>query len=316
MGLPCDQWIRKIGLLLSSADNVIDLSELHIKFEIVNSDAESPNNCSIRVYNLSQDTLRRIKGEFSAVTLNAGYSAGNFGVIFQGSIKQFRVGKENNVSTYLDILCADGDIGYNQGMINETLAKGHNQADILAALSKSIGSQSPNIDTLKTDKQHSPMPRGSVQFGMARTKIRNAAATLDASWSIQNGELTLIPNTGYLPGEAVAINAGTGMIGMPQQTGGGINLVCLLNSKLRIGTLVQLDNSTIAELSQRDPDSASIQFNQYAGIQPNTPLSPDGLYRLYVVEHVGDTRGGSWYSNLTCLAVDRSAAIDESVSTI
>ncbi len=309
-----DQWVRKVGLILGGTNKLLDLSQFHIKFSVQNADVESPSSASIRVYNLSDATILSIGKEFSKVTLNAGYENGNYGVIFQGDIKQFRQGRENATDTYFDILAADGDVGYNQGIVNATLAKGHSPATAI----KTAVAAMPNLDldtsSLLTDKQHVPMIRGAVLFGMSRARLRNLATSLDAGWSIQNGKVVVTDNTGYREGEAVVINVNTGLIGIPEQTDGGIRVRCLLNSRIRIGGLVKLNNKEITQLMQQNPDAAPLKFNQWAGLQYNAPLSPDGIYRAFSVEYEGDTRGQPWYSDLVCLAMNPSAPSDKSVS--
>ena len=126
-----DQWIRKIGLFVvkpgvsqSDPDVAMDLSAFRIRFNTINADVESPNSCTIRVYNLAHDTVKSIRGEFSSVVLNAGYEGGSYGTIFKGTIKQFKIGRENNIDSYLDIFASDGDIAYNQGIVNASLAAG------------------------------------------------------------------------------------------------------------------------------------------------------------------------------------------------
>lgn len=302
------QWIRKVGLILFKGEKGLDLSEFRIRFEVTAADVETPNNAAIRVYNLSQETVQKIQGEFSEVVLNAGYQNGNYGVIFKGTIKQFKIGRENAIDSYLDILAADGDIEYNQAFIELSLKSNTTPAQQIEAIGKSTGT-SVDTQSLIIDKQHVPSIRGSVLFGLARSSLRNIATSLDASWSIQNGTVVLIDNTGYRDGTAVEINVGTGLIGVPEQTGGGIRLKCLINSRIQIGCLVKLNNAEIVQLLQQNPDAAPIPYNQRTGIQPNAALSQkDSTYRVYAIDHSGDTRGQAWYSNLVCLAVDLSAS--------
>jgi len=306
-----DQWIRRLGLVVFSGEKGLDLSEFHVRFEIAAADLESPNNASIRVYNLSRETVQKIRGEFSEVVVNAGYQNGNYGVIFQGTIKQFRIGKENNTDTYLDILAADGDIGYNQGVINISLAKGTTLNDTVAELSKAM--PGVEISSLEVDPQHRPTIRGQVLFGMAREHMRNVAATTNKSWSIQNGQVVFLENNGYDVNKVVELNSGTGLIGIPEQTDNGIQLSCLLNSKIRIGTSIKLNNSIITQMVEQNPNSAPIPYNQRVGLYSLAPLSKDGVYRVFVVEHVGDTRGNSWMTNVIALAVSQSAPADQAV---
>jgi hypothetical protein len=116
----------------------------------------------------------------------------------------------------------------------------------------------------------------------------------------------MVAMSGYLPGEAVELNALSGMIGIPEQTDNGIKVRSLLNSKLRIGGSIKINNNDINQTIQQNPSAAPVPFNQWTGIQLLAKVSDDGIYKLYVIEHSGDTRGQEWYSDLICLAVDQS----------
>jgi hypothetical protein len=301
------QWIRKVGLILFKGEKGLDLSEFRIRFQVTSADVETPNNAAIRVYNLSQETIQKIQGEFSEVVLNAGYQNGNYGVIFKGTIKQFKIGRENAIDSYLDILAGDGDIEYNQAFIELSLKSNTTPKQQVEEIAKAMGTPA-DLDSLIIDKQHTPSLRGAVLFGLARSNLRNITTSLDASWSIQNGTVVLIDNTGYRDGTVVEINVSTGLIGVPEQTGGGIRLKCLINSRIQIGCLVKLNNAEIVQLLQQNPDAAPVPYNQRTGIQPNASLSlKDSTYRVYAIDHEGDSRGQAWYSTLVCLAVDLSA---------
>jgi len=302
------QWIRKVGLILFKGEKGLDLSEFRIRFQVTSADVETPNNAAIRVYNLSQETIQRIQGEFSEVVLNAGYQNGNYGVIFKGTIKQFKIGRENAIDSYLDILAGDGDIEYNQAFIELSLKSNTTPKQQVEEIAKAMGTPA-DMDSLIIDKQNIPSLRGAVMFGLARSNLRNITTSLDASWSIQNGTIVLIDNTGYRDGTAVEINVSTGLIGVPEQTGGGIRLRCLINSRIQIGCLVKLNNAEIVRLVQQNPDAAPVPYNQRTGIQPSAALSEkDSTYRVYAIDHEGDSRGQAWYSTLVCLAVDLSAS--------
>lgn len=303
-----DQWLRKCTLIVSTGTAGLDLSQMRIRFRTVQSDTETPNHAIIRVYNLSDATARSVQKEYQEVTLQAGYESGGFGIIFKGTIKQVRRGRESPTDTYLDILAADGDIGYNFGVNNTALAAGATPRQQIDASAKAMGIPVGYVPDLPT----TALSRGKVLYGNARANMRDTCNSTGTTWSIQNGQIVVLPLTGYLPGEAVVLNSNTGMIGLPEQTEGGISVKCLLNPRLKIGGLVQIDN-------------ASIQGALLGGVLLNTPgrlenlpgllpkITDDGFYRLYVVEFRGDTRGQEWYSDMTCLAVDRSTAADKSV---
>lgn len=293
-----DQFLRQASLVVLAGDKGLDLSEMRFTFNIVQSDTQTPNNATIRVYNLSPDTERSIQGEYSRVVLQAGYKQP--GVIFDGTIKQFRKGRENAIDTFFEILAADGDLFYNFSCVNDSIGSGARYSDVI----KTAAKDTP-IDSMPTLFAGKELLRGKVLFGMSRDVLRQQTAAFGSTWSIQDGKIQILELSGYLPGEAVVVNAATGMIGIPEQTEGGISVRCLLNPRLRVGGLVQLNNKDITALLAAKGNPYNIPFNQYAGINLPSKIADgaDGLYRLYVVEHTGDTRGQPWWSDLICLLV-------------
>lgn len=304
-----DQYLRKCSLTVSKNGTGIDLSSLRIAFKTVQSDVETPNHAIIRVFNASDATAEAAK-EFSAIRLQAGHETGAFGTIFDGTIKQVRRGRVDQVNTYIDFLASDGDVPYNFGVVSKSLPAGATAQDELNAICQAMGLPVGYVPNLPPGAAQ----RGQVKFGMGRSHIRDLAEKNGMTWSIQNGKLQMIPVTSYKPGEAVVLNAVTGMIGLPEQTQGGILVKCLLNPKLQIGGLLQIDNASIQKAftggSQLFQTSDQIAVTNSKTLPKTTA---DGFYRIYVCEFQGDTRGRPWYTDITCLAVDRSAPAETSV---
>lgn len=295
-----DLFNRRASLLVVAGNTALDLSEMQFSFHVQQQDVESPNNCAIRVFNLSAKTTKQIQGEFDKVILQAGYG-NQYGVIFQGNVKQFRRGRLNATDTYLDILAADGDLAYNFAVMRESLGANSTPDQRFAAITRSLapfgitaGDVMPYTGGI--------LPRGKVLFAMARAEMRRLAESQGATWSIDNGQLNVVPLSGFRAGDAVVLTASTGMIGLPEQTDNGINVRSLLNPRFVVGGRVQIDNASINQTVQQDPSKPVGPFNVRAGIpQQLATVSDDGLYRIYVAEHRGDTRGQEWYTDLTCL---------------
>lgn len=278
------QYLRKCSLIVAGMDQGLDLSGLRIRFSVKRSDAQTPNAAEIRVYNPAPNTARQIRDEFTRVILQAGYEE-NFGVIFDGDIKQVKFGREGGTDTYVDIAAGDGDAAYNFAVVNTTLAAGARQSDqIRAALAPMAerGVTAGYIDT--TDDR--ALPRGKAMFGMSRDYLRRSADTTATTWSIQDRKVQFVKRTGLLPGQAVALSSATGLVGVPEVTNEGVYIRSLLNPLLVIGGQVQVSGSTDA----------------------------DGIYRILVVEHTGDTHGNEWYSTITGLLVDPSAPKGQQVA--
>lgn len=291
-----DQYLRRCQLIVYGTDlNGLDLSQLRIKFSVKRSDTMTPNVADIRVYNLDEKTALQIKKEFTKVVLQAGYES-NYGVIFQGNIKQVIIGRESATDTFIDIVAGDGDRAYNFAIVNTTLAAGSTQLDQVKAASTSMAAKGVT-DGHIGDMPPEKLPRGKVMYGNARNYLRDVAQSTDKSWSIQDEKITFVSKKSYLPGERVVLTSKTGMVGAPQQTNEGVNVKCLLNPMIKIGGRIQIDNASI----QRYKINLSVP-NSPANIP--APLTADGVYYVLVAEHTGDTRGVEWYTNLICLNMD------------
>lgn len=290
----------------------LDLSEFHIKFKVNQSDVETPNWCDVRIYNLSDETSTRLLGkEYDRVQISAGYLNGPYGVIFDGTVKQTRRGRENQIDTYLDILAADGDQSYNFSVVNQTLAAGSSPEDTVKALAAAMNLPIGFLSDFRTVGNPQISIRGKTLYGLAKEPLRNLAQGQNARWSIQNGRMVFLSNSGYIVAEAVALNSKTGMISIPEQTQSGIRVRALINPKFVIGQRVQINNADIQSF-QTQPTQLPGAFatQTIANLFPSK--AADGLYRIMVSEFIGDTRGNDWYSELICLAIN--AAVDPNSS--
>ena len=292
------QWIRYCKLFVGGNGDGLDISGLRVTFRIHKSDAETPNTAEIRVYNLAPDTAKKIKKEFQRVILQAGYVS-NYGVIFDGNIKQCVIGRENGTDTYLDIFAGDGDDAYNFAVVRKTIAAGSTQAQQVQACGEAM--QEKGTGTGYTAwLGEKTLPRGKVMYGLARDYLRQTARESGTTWSVQDGKLQVIPRTELLPTQAVLLTSKTGLIGTPEQDEGGIKAQCLLNPLLRIGGKVIINEADVREAKL--PDTEGKQ-----GANAPAKIAADGAYRLLSVEHSGDTHGQEWTSALVCLDVDESA---------
>lgn len=305
------QYIRAVGLITSKGGSGLDLSAMHIQFQVFAPDTDSPPTAVIRVWNLSDDTANQIQKEFDHVSLQAGYVDPGPAMIFDGTIVQTKKSAQDAIDSYLDIFASDLDELYNYTLVSKTLAAGSTPKDRVNAViqaAQASGAQTGNIpDSLGTG---GTLPRGKVMFGMAREQMNDIARSTNTSWFVENGKVNMVSSTGYLPGDIVVINSQTGMIGVPQQTNDGIEVDCLLNPNIKVGTRVQLNNSDISN-TQINKQGA---FPSYGSTSIVANKNADGIYRVLVKEHFGDNRGNEYTTKLTCLSVDASAAAGSSVA--
>ncbi|MDH4163332.1 MAG: hypothetical protein OEW15_11685 [Nitrospirota bacterium] len=296
------QYRRHFSLIVTGTNidgpNGLDLSALHCKFSVKRSSNMTPNCADIRVYNLDQNTALKIKKQYTQVIIQGGYNS-NFGVIFKGNIKQVIIGRESATDTFIDLNCGDGDLAYNYAVVNTSIASGSSMADQLKQITAPMTSLQTALGGTQPEFQPTILPRGKTLWGTSRDYLRTFAQQNDLTWSIQNEQVEFIRQQGYAPGEAVVLTSKTGMIGTPQQTNIGVNVVCLMNPLINPGRRIKIDNASVAQLkidlgNPKDP----------VNLAP--PLTADGVYYALVIEQQGDNRGLDWYSKVICCTVNPS----------
>ena len=303
------QYLRRVKLVVGGSaypgvtNNpapAIDLSELHIIFEVGNATAQTLKYARIKIYNLSDETANQIQNEFTRVELSAGYGD-DIGLIFQGQIAIVKHGKLNATDTFLEIFAQDGDAAYNFAVTNKTLSAGWTPDQLHSSLLQDLEPYGIKQGYKPPFKGASAF-RGRACYGMTRDYLRDLAEQQGCEWSIEDGRLNFVPLSSFIPGEAVVLNNDSGLIGTPTQTTGGIEIRCLLNARIKSGCQVQIANSALATMNQRQPILGQ-------GIHVVAGIDRDGAYKALFVQHRGDTRGQDWYTSMICLAVDPTAAI-------
>lgn len=303
------QFLREVKLTVGDGRQELDLSGLRITFDVTAASTQAPNSARIQVWNASRGTFDALRKEFTRVALSAGYP-GNAGVIFTGNIRQTRFVRQTAVDGYVEISAGDGDQAYNSAVVSTTLEAGHTARDRLAALDAAMArfgllpGNRPDFEALG-DK---PDPRPWVAHGMARRFYREEAQRFGLNFYILDGRIHLVPFGTPRAGEAVVLDATTGLIGWPEQTEFGIAATCLLNPRIRIGSEVRIANRLITE---QQVDQSFRALNLPTGLagggqsgqvaQPLVPIRDDGRYSVINCTYRGDTHGGEgspWFCEL------------------
>jgi hypothetical protein len=314
------QYLRNISLVVADASgNGLDFRNFRCSFQVRRGDFQTPNSLDARIYNLSSNTANKVaSSEFTQLALSVGYQGeteANAGaptqLIFRGTIKQFRIGRLNQTDSYVDLTAADGDHAYNFAPVFISLPAGSNQNQIAnllaAALASHGGNQTISLGYVP-DFPAGGLIRGKVLYGLARDHCRKFGNDNNCKFSIQDGALTFIPLSSYIPsgGSIPVIGVATGLIGVPEQTQQGIRIRTLLNPVIKIGQLIKLDAS-VNQLRYGLDTNAQISNPSLAS---STAPNAQGLYYVMSADHVGDTRGQDWYSELTCLSVDATVPLN------
>lgn len=260
------QFGRQLRLEIGNATSGIAISNLRVAFEFQKSIDAKPNPGRIRVWNLNRDHMHQIlTGQYDRARLAVGYS--ELRTIFAGDIIKPRV-KREGLDFIIDLECGDGDIDYQTARVATTLKAGATDTQIVGELAKTMTRTSKGAIDVPVTRA---LPRGKVLVGNTRDVLSKVATNNGADWSVQDGELIMLPAGRVLPGELVLLSQETGMIGAPEATDNGLELACLLNPALRVGGMVTVRS-----------------ILDYF----------DGDYKIVNLRSSGDILGGDWTSKL------------------
>lgn len=283
------QWGRAWDLVIGAQGTGLRINALRISFKVSKTSVGKPNEATIKIYNLSPQNEAQISDEFTDVVLNAGYK-GNLGLIFKGNITLV-TREKSGPDVITEITCGDGDEDYRNAILNETIAANTTDAQVIsrAVASFTAGTTQGNVQVSST-----PRARGRVLTGNTRDVLESIARANGANWSIQDGQLQVLPSSAILPGQAIVVSPATGMIGAPTITDKGFKVKTLLNPQYRIGGTIQINSQYAQTKAKKAAKSATPQKMR---------LPPNGICKIVTITHDGDTRSNNWYSELEAVAV-------------
>ena len=260
----------------------VSLEDLHCKILVSGAETGAPNRCDVNIYNISRKTVSSIKAG-DKITIDAGYK-GFHGVIFEGEIQFTRYGKVNGVDTYLNLQCNNFSI--NNKIIAQTLSKNESIANLVKTVSDKVGLVGvEGLNYIPKDQYI----RSKPIFGTAQDAL-NIVSKSNGLYFMFNGEkYSIFDINNLVVAKTTILNKDTGLISRPKITQQGIEGRCLINPNIKVGSMVQIMQSSIDEFK---PDLS------YSGLGKATaamPYDPKGLYWIIKTVFSLDNRGKEWY---------------------
>jgi hypothetical protein len=296
----------------------LELGGLRVTFNVHKNVVGTPNVLEAKVYNLSPQTMKKII-QFTRVQLSAGYKFAQYGMIFDGTVVQYRIGRENITDTYMEIRAVDTDSLAGATSFHR-FEVGTKESDIIQQYVKDTGIPAGYLSpTVGTQVLKWPL----IVAGPTHKYLRDMMNKYGANCFPDNNKLHVVEQKEILPGEAVILSPQTGLIGIPEATPEGMQIRCLLNPRFKVCGLVQLDKKFISGISyipgagvegtyETQKKQEALAGKGTPQIEVPTPTSPVGRYKIFTIEISGDTRGQPWYDDLVCLAVGEDNMVIES----
>lgn len=271
---PTRQFGRALKLEIGNSSEGILIESLRVTFDIQKGNVKHPNKATITIYNLTASNRYKLATKaWNYVRLYVGYGLNNviYHHLFEGDITRVNDQRSGlDIQTVLE--CGDGREAYTSSFISTTMAKGVTYDDVIdECLAQLPGVEEGYISVDKT----TTFTRARTLYGQTTHILDNVAKANDATWSIQDKKLTIIPNDSVTDATAIVLSASSGMIGAPRGTDKGLEVSANLNPDFSIGGFVQIDS----------------MFTQY-----------NGQYKIDTLRFRGDNHPkGPWQAHLTLL---------------
>ena len=315
------QWIRYCRVYISrngQDEEFLDLSGFNVSFRISQKCYGKPSTAIVLVTNLSKSTADKVEVEYNTIqkdkglrlVIDAGYES-NHAIVFDGDLWFKTTGRTSETDSYIKFIAARGDRAYQYAFTNRTIARGSSQEQLFQNLAEDMKPYGITDAPVPKYLLKQTRPRGKVICARTHRAMDDFCKTNNLNWGFGDDSIitTMYQPVQYTDEEVVVLNAATGLVGRPELTPTGIDCRCLMNPRIAFGTLFQIDN---ASLQRGDIDTAVMADYNKNLMVSDYAVAPDGLYRAYSVEVIGDTRGTNWYSDIKAYAVNGGKPRDAS----
>lgn len=272
------------------------LTNLDCAFEVEKSIRAEPNRCSLKIYNLAEDTRsafeqiaprKRWQTKGIPVRIEAGYEKDR-AVLWLGELR--------NVYTEIDgpdwvtsMDSGDGYLAFQNARVNLSYGPMTPVATVfqglIAQLGIGVGNAAQALASLKVDGIGKLYPHGHVLSGSVAQELTDFCHSAGLEWSIQDGVLQILDRGQALRGKALLVSSDTGMIGSPSVDVDGIaSLKTLMIPDVRVGSMLvlaaerikgtfRLEKATWTGDTSSDDWFISMQARKYPSIWDG-PLNP------------------------------------------
>ena len=254
----------------------LDASTLACKFKVQRTLAMGrAGHAEIVIYGLSPEHRREIISaprRRTFVELHAGYQDGQ-SLLFRGDLRkavQARDGTEWSVT----VTAGDGEHAIRNARVSRSFAAGTTLATVVRAIADAmgvgIGNAAEAFRGAGLGAVGDTFPEGTLAHGLAATELTRLCDSARLTWSVQDGNLQVLPLGGSLAREAIRLSADSGLLDAPEIVNRRtVNVKTLLIPGIVPGQQVVLDSAVIS-----------------------------GVWRISEAEYTGDTHGADWGASL------------------
>lgn len=237
------QFLQRKELIVGSVK--VSSRELHIDFDIPFDDDPDPNESSVTVYNLSQNTINQIKRN-DPLTLTAGYE-GDEGVILAGRVSKVET-RFDGPDKATTIYSIDGGSMDDKKTLKRSYKARIRASQVIRELVPLLGLPVAVLK-LPSDKTYA---KGLSVNGSIVNKLQELCKDCGASFYVSRGKV-YIRSIKDGDDSRFTLSPETGLIGSPEpfeeERDGkiirGYNVTCLLQHRISTGSIIELSSKAV-----------------------------------------------------------------------
>lgn len=259
------------------------ISGLRVTFDIEKSLEKDPNKATVEIYNLSKQTLALVEDSQAYIVLRAGYGS-TLKTLYQGDIAKLAT-KRNGPDKVTSFECSDGEVELTTKTAELSFEPGAKFGQVFDTISGQLGFAPGKQQGIN---RNDTFLSGVSFSGFLGDSLSGLLGKQDLDWSVQDGQLQVLPPLGSTDEEVVVLTNETGLIGNPQR-------VKVINAALIKSKDVTKQNSGVSLVSLLNPE-----FRPGRRVKVMS-REVTGVYRIQKINHKGDTHGQDYYSTLECI---------------
>jgi len=225
---------------------------LRIDFETKQDDYSTPNEATIDIWNLNEESRAFVSEGNKALRIYAGYKEWDNRprLLYQGSITKTDT-EWSSKDDKTTLKSGDGHSAYTNSKIAKSYSKQQTTKRLIQKTAQKMIEDSVNLtDSLVETSwfgdqvDESKNGFGGYLVGRSSDVMNRLCEAAGASWSVQNGRIEVVGESEplYTPAEAVLVSKETGMQGIPEKTDRGIKFEKRLDPEISPRRLIQLES--------------------------------------------------------------------------